>query len=106
MRLSIRKGDLVEVISGEDKGRQGKVLKVDKDKGRVLVDGINMVKKHQRTKGKANQPGGIIDKPSFIDRSNVGLVCPKCGKPSRMGHELRGESRVRVCKRCGGETVS
>ncbi len=104
MRLSIHKGDLVEVISGEDKGRQGKVLKVDKDKGRVLIEGINMVKKHQRTKGKG-QPSGIIEKPAFIDRSNVGLVCPKCGKPSRMSREFRGEGRVRVCKRCGGENV-
>jgi large subunit ribosomal protein L24 len=106
MKITIRKGDLVEVVTGEDKGRQGKVLRIDKEKGRVLVEGINMVKRHERSKGKANKPGGIIEKPAFVDRSNVALVCPKCGKPSRMGRVLKGENKVRVCKRCGGEIVS
>lgn len=105
MRLSIRKGDLVEVISGDDKGRQGKVIEVDARKGRVKIEGINMVKRHERASG-ARKPGGIIDKPAFMDRSNVMFVCPRCSRPSRVHLERRGDRRVRVCKSCGGEVGS
>jgi len=105
MKLSIRKGDLIEVISGDDKGRQGKVIEVDAKKGRIKVEGINMVKRHERASG-ASKPGGIIDKPAFLNRSNAMLVCPKCSKPTRVGREQRVDKRVRVCKSCGGEVVS
>lgn len=102
VKMSVRKGDVVEVISGDDKGRQGKVIAVDTRKNRVLIEGINMIKRHERPRG-STKPGGIIEKPAYLDRSNVMLVCPKCSKPSRVGWEKRGEKRVRVCKNCGGE---
>jgi large subunit ribosomal protein L24 len=105
MKLSIRKGDLIEVISGDDKGRQGKVIEVDAKKGRIKVEGINMVKRHERASG-ASKPGGIIDKPAFFNRSNAMLVCPKCSKPTRVRWEQRVDKRARVCKSCGGEVVS
>ena len=105
MKVSVRKGDLVEVISGDDKGRQGKVLAVDVKRSKVLVEGINMVKRHERPRG-TSKPGGIIDKPAYIDRSNVKVVCPKCSKPSKVSWIRRGEKRVRVCKSCGGEIGS
>lgn len=104
-KMSIRKGDLVEVISGDDKGRQGKVLAVDRRKGRILIEGINMIKRHERAQG-ASKPGGIIDKPAYINRSNAALVCPKCSRPSRVSWVKRAERRVRVCKSCGGEIAS
>ncbi|MBD3284954.1 50S ribosomal protein L24 [candidate division WOR-3 bacterium] len=105
MRSTIRKGDLVEVITGEDKGRQGKVLAVDARKGKVLIEGINMVKRHERPRG-SSKPGGIIDKPAYIDRSNVMLICPKCSRRSRASWVRRGDKRIRVCKKCGGELGS
>lgn len=105
MKLSIRKGDLVEILSGDDKGRQGKVIEVDARKGRVKIEGINMVKRHERASGARN-PGGIIDKPAFMDSSNVMFVCPRCSRPSRVSWERRGEKRIRVCKSCGGEAGS
>ena len=105
MKLSVRKGDLVEILSGEDKGRQGKVLGVDREKGRLLVEGINMVKRHERSRG-TKKPGGIIDKPSYIDRSNAAVVCPKCSKPNKVRWEKRGDHRIRVCASCGGELAS
>ncbi len=105
IKMAIRKGDLVEVITGDDKGRQGKVMNVDIKKRRVLVEGINMIKRHQRPQGAAS-PGGIIEKPAFIDISNVVFVCPKCSKSSTIRRELRGGKKVRVCKSCGGEIES
>jgi large subunit ribosomal protein L24 len=102
MKLSIRKGDLIEIISGDDKGRQGKVIEVDTKNGRIRVEGINMVKRHERTRG-ATKPGGIIDKPAFFHRSNAMLVCPKCGQPNRVRWERRSTGHVRVCKGCDGE---
>jgi large subunit ribosomal protein L24 len=101
--MDIRKNDLVEVITGEDRGRRGKVLRVErdakKDRTRVIVEGLNLAKKHQRTKG-ANKPGGVVDLPNAIDVSNVALLCPKCGKRSRVRRELHENRRVRVCRQC------
>lgn len=103
--MSIRKGDLVEVISGDDRGRQGKVMSVDTSKGLVQVEGINMIKRHTKPHGAKN-PGGIIERPAFVSRSNVILVCPKCGKAAKTKRERREKKHVRVCKNCGGEIES
>ena len=105
-KLHIKTGDTVKVITGEDKGATGKVQKVFPETGRVIVEKVNMVKKHQKPRGQG-MPGGIIEKEAAIDASNVMIVCPKCGKAAKMGHKINdGEGKasrrkVRVCKECG-----
>lgn len=95
--LHIKKGDLVEVISGKDRGHQGKVLACHPREGRVLVEGANIVTRHQRPRGR--QPGGKMEKPSPIHVSNVMLVCPKCGQRTRVKWAEQGGQHVRVCGR-------
>jgi large subunit ribosomal protein L24 len=101
--MNLRKNDLVEIISGEERGKRGKILRIalDKDTGhiRVIVEGRNLAKKHQKTRG-AGKPGGIVDLPNVIDASNVALLCPKCGKRSRVRREPHEGKRVRVCRAC------
>ena len=101
--MNLRKGDLVEVIAGEERGRRGKILRVklDKDSGqyRVFVEGLNLAKKHQRARG-AGKPGGIVDLPNALDLSNVALLCPKCGKRTRTRREPHDDRRVRICRKC------
>jgi large subunit ribosomal protein L24 len=104
-KLFVKSGDTVMVITGNDKGKTGKVQKVLTDKGRIVVAGVAMVKKHQKPRGQG-MPGGIIEKEAAIAASNVMIVCPKCGKPARFGHKfVEGEGKasrrkVRVCKKC------
>jgi len=100
-KMSIRTGDEVMVTAGKDRGKRGRVEQVHPAKNRVVVEGVNMVKRHLR-----RQPGslqaGIIDKPAALHRSNVMLVCPSCNQASRAGHTtLPDGSHVRVCKKCG-----
>ena len=101
--MDLRKNDLVEIISGEERGKRGKILRIalDKDTGhiRVIVEGRNLAKKHQKTRG-AGKPGGIVDLPNAIDASNVALLCPKCGKRSKVRRDPHEGKRVRVCKAC------
>lgn len=101
--MYLRKGDLVEVLTGEERGRRGKILRVklDKDDGcyRVFVEGLNLAKKHQRARG-TGKPGGIVDLPNAFDASNVALLCPKCGKRSRVRREPHESRRVRICRKC------
>ena len=105
MAAKIRKGDSVVVIAGRDKGRTGEVIEVRRDHGRVLVRGINMVKRHQRQ--TAQQEGGIISKESTVHLSNLAVADPKDGKPTRVGFKFVGEGnarrKVRVAKRSGVE---
>ncbi len=101
-KMNVKKGDTVEVISGKDKGKQGQVLRAFPEEGKVLVEGVAMVKKATRP-NQMNQQGGIVDKPAKIDVSNVMLVCPKCGKATRVGHTGEGTDKKRVCKKCGAE---
>jgi large subunit ribosomal protein L24 len=96
----IRRNDNVKVISGRDKGKQGRVLRVFPDQGKLLVEHVMMVKKHVRPNPQRNIKGGIAEQESKLSLSNVMLVCPTCG-PVRLGHEVRGERKVRVCKKCG-----
>ncbi len=100
----VRRGDTVAVIAGKERGKRGKVLRVLRGDGRVLVEKVNMVKKHQRPTQKLRQ-GGIIEREAGLALSNVLLVCGRCDKPSRAGITVLGDGRkVRVCKRCG-ETI-
>jgi large subunit ribosomal protein L24 len=101
MSAHVRKGDLVAVIAGRERGKRGKVLRVLPDEGRVLIEKVNMVKKHQRPTQKLRQ-GGIIEREGALALANVLLVCGRCDRPARTGIKVLGdERRVRVCKRCG-----
>ncbi len=101
--LKIKKGDQVLVLTGKDRGARGNVARVLPAAGKVIVDGVNVAKKHQRATN-ATMQGGIIDKDMPIPVANVALVCTSCGKPTRVGYKIDGDgTKVRVCKKCGGE---
>jgi large subunit ribosomal protein L24 len=97
----LRKNDQVQIMTGKDRGKSGRVVKIDHDKGRAVVEGLNMVKKAMKKKGQQQQ-GGISSVEAAIHLSNLQLVCKKCG-PTRIGYKLEGERKVRVCRKCGGE---
>ena len=97
----LRKNDQVQVMSGKDRGKSGRVVKIDHAKGRAVVEGLNMVKKAMKAKGQ-QQKGGISSVEAAIHLSNLQLVCKKCG-PTRVGYKLDGERKTRVCRKCGGE---
>src|SRR5438552_7264261 len=97
----VRRGDTVGVIAGKERGKRGKVLRVVPEKGRVLVEHVNMIKKHQRPTQKLRQ-GGIIEREGPLALSNVLVVCPRCDKPARTGIKILTDGRkVRTCRRCG-----
>jgi large subunit ribosomal protein L24 len=101
--LKIRKGDRVRVLSGKDKGKEGEVMRSLPREGKVIVDGVNVARKSQRPT-RTTQQGGIIDKDMPIQVSNVALVCPSCGKPTRVGYTIdKSGEKARICKKCGGE---
>ena len=99
-RVDIRRNDTVKVITGRDKGKEGRVLRVFPNDAKILVEHVMVVKKHVRPNPQRNIAGGIAEQESRIAISNVQLVCPSCG-PVRLGHEMRGDRKVRVCKKCG-----
>jgi len=103
MPARIVKGDEVVVISGKDRGKQGKVLRVDPKKDRVYVEGLNIIKRHTRPRPGTMEPGGVIERPAPIPVSNVMIVCPTCGRPTRVGVERKQVKDrlvpVRVCRR-------
>ena len=104
--LKILKGDTVEVLSGKDRGKQGRVVNVYPNRARVMVEGVNQVKRHETvrpTKSGGGMQGGIITKEMPLDISNVAVVCPSCGKPTRVGHAMGPDGKERVCKQCGGK---
>ncbi len=101
MGLSIKKNDTVLVTSGDEKGKRGRVLAVYPRKGKLLVERLNIIKRHMKPSKKYAQ-GGIIEKEAPIQLSNVMLVCSKCDKPTRIGNKvLESGSKLRVCKKCG-----
>jgi large subunit ribosomal protein L24 len=117
-KMKVKKGDLVHVLSGKDRGKQGRVIEARPTERTVLVENLNLVKRHTRPRpmrdanrmgGTQIIPGGIIDRPAPLDVSNVMVVCPVCNQPTRVGiafKDVKGEQkRVRVCKRegCGQE---
>ena len=116
--MRIKKGDLVQILSGKDRGKQGKVLEARPKERRVIVENLNTVKRHTKPRpmrdssrmgGSGIEPGGVITKPAPIDVSNVMIVCPACDRPTRVGvtfKEIKGERvKIRVCRRadCGQE---
>ena len=100
--MEIRKDDTVVVLSGKDKGKQGKVLKADPKGGKVIVAGVNVATKHQKPRGQ-QQEGGIIQMETPIYVCKVQLVCPKCDQATRVGHRRVDGKNVRICKKCGAE---
>ncbi|TDA68606.1 MAG: 50S ribosomal protein L24 [Clostridia bacterium] len=101
--MHVKKGDTVVVISGKDRGRKGKVVAVQLDRNRVIVEGINMVKRHTKP-SRRNTQGGIISQEAPVHASNVLLFCSRCNAPSRAGRKvLPGGEKVRFCRRCGEE---
>ena len=101
--MDIRRDDTVIVLSGRDKGVKGKILSVDAKKGKIIVEGVSVGKRHQRPR-KQGEEGGIVDKATPIYACKVMRVCPKCGKPTRASYRIHEDgSKVRVCKKCGAE---
>jgi large subunit ribosomal protein L24 len=104
--MKIKKGDTVLVRTGDDKGKTGKVLKVFSEKNRVIVEGVNFIKRHTRQTQRA-QKGGIIEKEAPVHVSNLMLYCPKCSTPAKLsfrileGEESEKSSKVRICRKCG-----
>ena len=102
IRIRLRKNDLVEVLSGRDKGKRGKILVVLPEKGRVIVQGVNFIKRHTRPNPQRNIKGGIVEKEAPIHISNVAIVCKNCKKHTRIGKTVLSDGRhVRSCKKCG-----
>ncbi len=99
MALKIKRGDTVKVIKGKDKGKIGKVKKVLIDKKRLIVEEVNIVKRHMRATGP-DRPSGIVEMEAPISWSNVRLICPSCGEPTRVGFRFEEGKKVRYCKKC------
>jgi large subunit ribosomal protein L24 len=99
-KFHIKKNDLVEVRTGDEKSRRGRVLEIMSDKVKAIVEGVNLVKKHQRARSQT-KPAGIVTVPAPVHISNLTLICPKCGKKTRIKKEKIENRRVRICKKCG-----
>jgi large subunit ribosomal protein L24 len=106
--LKIRKGDTVEIITGKDAGKRGTVLRVVPAERRIVVEKLNMVKRHTKPRPAPRSsgsqqiiPGGVLEREAPLQISNVALVCPACGKPTRVGYRIAEDHKVRVCHKCG-----
>lgn len=99
--LKFKIGDTLKITSGKDKGREGKIEKIFPKKGKILVEGLNIYKKH--VKGSQGQKGGIYEVPRPLSFNKVALICPKCKKMTRVGFKIVEKDKVRVCKKCGKE---
>jgi large subunit ribosomal protein L24 len=99
----LRKNDSVLVITGKDRGKRGRVLKVLPDKNRLIVEGVNIIKRHTKPNPAKQVKGGVVTREAALHASNVQLVCPECGVQTRIGHKLLGDGRkVRICRKCEG----
>ena len=97
----IRKNDNVVVTTGKDRGKRGRVLRVVPDKNRVVVEGVNMIKRHTKANPQRQVKGGVVEREAPVHASNVQMVCPECGKPTRLGKKLLEDGRkVRICRKC------
>ena len=99
--LKIRKGDEVMVLAGKDRGKRGRVQEVNPGKGTVIVAGVNIAKRHTKPNPSKNNKGGIIDEPRPLALGKVMVICPHCGKPTRVAHRSDEDTKERVCKQCG-----
>jgi len=97
-KFKIKKEDTVQIITGKDKGKRGRILKILRDKDRIIVEGANLVKKAKKRRNQQDR-GGIIELEASIHSSNVQIVCKKCG-PTRIGYKVEGKDKVRICRKC------
>ena len=102
MSMNVKKGDTVVVLSGKDRGKQGKVLGTVPADGKVVVEGINMVTCHVKPR-KQGETGGIVKREAALSACKVQVVCPKCSKATRVAHKIENGKKTRVCKKCGAE---
>jgi len=103
LQSPLRKNDNVVVTAGKDSGKRGRVLRVATDKNRVVVEGVNLIKRHTKPNPQRNIKGGIVEREAGLHASNVQLVCPECGKATRVGRRVLSDGRkVRICRKCEG----
>ena len=103
LQSPLRKNDNVVVTAGKDSGKRGRVLRVNTDKNRVIVEGVNIIKRHTKPNPQRNIKGGIVEREAGLHASNVQLVCPECGKATRVGRRVLSDGRkVRICRKCEG----
>jgi large subunit ribosomal protein L24 len=103
LQTPIRRNDTVVVITGKDRGKRGRVLRILPEKNRLVVEGVNFIKRHTRPNPQRNVKGGIVEREASVNASNVQLICPECGAQTRIGRRLLGDGRkVRVCRKCEG----
>ena len=99
-KFKTKKNDNVEVLAGKDKGKRGSVVRIIPKKDKVIVSGVNIVKKAMKRRSQQDQ-GGIVEVEAPLHISNVGVVCKKCGRPVKIGYKIDGDKKVRVCRKCG-----
>ena len=100
---AIKKNDNVVVVTGRDRGKKGRVIRVVPEQNRLIVEGVNLIKRHTRPNPAKNIKGGVVQREASLHASNVQLVCPECGAHTRVGHKLLDDGRkVRICRKCGG----
>ena len=103
LQTPVRRNDTVIVIAGKDRGKRGRVLKLLPERNRVVVEGVNLIKRHTRPNPSRNIKGGIVEREASLHASNLQLVCPECGAQTRVGRRLLGDGRkVRICRKCEG----
>lgn len=100
--MKIKKNDQVKILAGKDRGKSGKVLRVLSAENKIIIEGLNIVKKHVKAR-KEGESGQRIEIPGKLNISNAMLVCPKCGKATRIGYKIVGENKMRICKQCKAE---
>ena len=103
LQTPVRKNDSVVIITGKDRGKRGRVLKVHPDNNRLVIEGVNVIKRHTKPNPGRNIKGGIVEREGSLHASNVQLVCPECNAQTRIGHKILGDGRkVRICRKCEG----
>ena len=103
LQTPVRRNDTVIVIAGKDRGKRGRVLKLLPERNRVVVEGVNLIKRHTRPNPSRNIKGGVVEREASLHASNLQLVCPECGAQTRVGRRLLGDGRkVRICRKCEG----
>jgi large subunit ribosomal protein L24 len=100
--MKLKKNDQVKMLRGKDRGKTGKVLRTFPDESKVIVEGLNMIKKHSRPR-REGEKGQRVEMPRKVNSSSVILICPKCAKSTRIGHKVSGKNKFRICKKCEAE---